>query len=100
MKKINYKEFCLKLEKMQIGYTFDFYEEYNKISGEKSHAYGVGVIRMFDSTMIIINYYGGGMPYIIDMTLPDYGVEHEGLSKYFRESRNGFHQTEFVFVEN
>jgi len=104
MKKLNYKEFVGRIEKMNVGDTFDFYENYGEESGETFNAYGVKCIAMFDAIMVIINYYGGGMPFIIDVTMSDYEINSVELFNYFYMCSDiiyndlGYREY-FVFVE-
>ncbi len=83
MKKINYDEFVEKLSQMEVGDTFDFFEDCDEETGETYCAYGAALIQLFEADMIVINYYGGSDPYIIDVTLPGYPIRSDNLESYF-----------------
>lgn len=95
MKRICYKEFISMIGAMNINDTFDVYVNYNEKCDDASDVYGVAQLLMFDSIMIVINYYGGGNPYIIDYSYSDYTIHHRNFEAYFNDISHG---TQYVFV--
>lgn len=58
---VTLEELATKAANMIIGQEITFYAE------EDDDAYGMARIRHFDADMIVLNYYGGGRPYVIDL---------------------------------
>ncbi len=58
---ITVEALAAKAAKLIVGHQLTFYTE------EDGDAYGIARIKHFDAEMLILNYYGGGCPYIIDL---------------------------------
>jgi hypothetical protein len=78
IKPVNNKELAEMILNLEMGECLDFYQNYDEKSNKTSDAYGVKLIQEFDATMIILNYYSGGIPYIMDITRED---EKERIQK-------------------
>lgn len=68
---------------LEIGESLTFYD------AAENDSYGVTRQRCFDADVLIINYFGGGNPYIIDVERQhEYAQAHvlDGLKRYCEES--------------
>ena len=85
MRTINIREMAHILNRLACGETFDFYMNHNETTDSLEEAYGLTRIKIFDADMIVLNYYGGGSPYIIDITSVDNQLQtlQEGIKEYF-----------------
>ena len=88
MKAVSYKELAALLIKLEVGETLHFYENYDKETGTTDGIYGATLLSYFESLVILINYYGGGMPWIMDITSYDEsdleGIQ-DSVYNYFNE---------------
>lgn len=98
MQEIDPAELAALLIKLEPGESLDFYESYDEDSGETEGAYGAAMVSSFDAHVIYINYYGGGVPYINDVSTYDTDLKRqaETLRDYFGYIGNS---VETVFVD-
>lgn len=85
MQEVDAMELASLLIKLEPGESLDFYESYDEETGETMDAYGATVVGRFDAQVIYINYYGGGIPYINDVSTYDADLKRqaETLREYF-----------------
>ena len=67
---ITVRELCELIDRSnagtEIGFTFDSYEDYkSNLHFEPTGWYGIANIEVFDSSNIVIGYYGGGIDYLV-----------------------------------
>jgi len=68
----------------------DFYEAYDEESGVAEGSYGAAMVNRFEAYAIYINYYGGGIPFVVDVSVYDTDLKRleEDLLKYFNDMGN------------
>ena len=88
IRKISIKELANKAMSLQPGESFNFYEEYEDGKGTKP--YGAAKVELFDSFLILINYWGGGYPFCIEVTRCEECSEPEDkLKQYLKDIKEG-----------
>lgn len=75
----------------------EFYAEYDEEDEDTRGAYKASVIKYADSTIVLINYYGGGELFAYDITIDENEAELLAeMEKYFVTQSFG----EFVWLED
>ena len=75
----------------------EFFAEYDEEDEDARGAYKASVIKYADSTIVLINYYGGGELFACDITIDENEAELvTALEKYFSTQSFG----EFVWAED
>lgn len=64
---VSMEELVEKMLALKVGESMDFAED------EVGNAYGVIRVKHFDAEMFLINYYGGGNPFVIETTWSETG---------------------------
>jgi len=90
MKAVSATELAALLIKLKPGESMDFYETYDEESGVAEGAYGAAMVNRFEAYAIYINYYGGGIPFVVDVSVYDTDLKRleEDLLKYFNDMEN------------
>lgn len=85
MRQVTAKELAEAAYKLERNQRLEFHEEYNEETKETTGAYGLICLKFFDAKMILINYYGGGYPFLIDIEWDsDSNQIIEAMEKYFK----------------
>lgn len=90
MRAVDATEFAALLVKLNASENLDFYLPYDEKSGKAEEPYGAALIGEFDSFVILINCYGGGLPCAIDVSCyqSDLIRISEELTEYFSFMEN------------
>lgn len=96
--KISIQELAARICKLGKGDILEFYEDIDKNGG--CELYGVTRIEVFDASHILINYYGGNAPYVIDVTCEEneQGLVEESLTHYFEHC--GIGDSVYLFIND
>gem|GEM_PF-1833534 len=89
-KAVSAAELAALLIKLKSGESMDFYEAYDEESGVAEGSYGAAMVNRFEAYAIYINYYGGGIPFVVDVSVYDTDLKRleEDLLKYFNDMGN------------
>lgn len=73
---VSAEELVRKMLALNIGETLDFSEH------DDGYTYGVARLKMFDAEMFLLNYYGGGCPFVIDVEWGQEALEADVLHQF------------------
>lgn len=90
MRPVSAMELAALLIKLNPGESLNFFETYDGDSGETEGLYGATLVKDFEAFAIYINYYGGGIPLVIEVSTYDADLKRitEVLTEYFNEMSN------------
>lgn len=104
MRKVNANELAALLAELTPRESMEFYETYNEETDIAEGVFGVVLLDVFESYVIFINCYGGGIPCVIEIPAEDYysnyhynkEVIEDRLTKYFDGMESPL---EYVYVD-